>query len=539
MRLAHMLAAVSFLACTPSRDPRPTPQRAVARAVVANDAGVRACDPSPRCPSPSVQSGALDDDPAWRALRSVLARPASEIDLAEVSLIVSSARTPSLDRAAVLRRLDAMADEVRRATAPACTGRCRLRALTQHIFRVWGFRAVSDPNELYNDPELDLLDRVIARRQGYCEGLSLLYLALARRLDIPLAPVLTRLHIYVRYTGADGVLDVDATHEGAPPRLDPDSARCAGPRLYNRTLDAREMAAQVVSVVGIIDELPQRRAWLDAAVSLAPDDPDLRNNRGVERERGYDLAGALDDYRAAAALDPCASFYRANVAAVLRRMGRFEEARAALDALDAEAARGEADDDAVSRILARADLALDTRRDDEALRLYSQALARSHHAPIAWESRGLAKLLVGDARGAADDLAAALDADPRAETRLWRVEALLDLGDPGASDELERAARDGAPSEDVAFLRARMALARGRVDEATAQAERCVREGGVRGAKGLSLLAEAAARRGDGACARAYAEAFGACVFPPRDRYRARLDARVRAALAQGVDAGR
>ncbi len=298
------------------------------------------CDPAPQCPTSRPGRGSIEASPQWQRVRAIVSGPLDRIDVAEVSALVSQAADSSVDVGATLRRLDAMADEVRRATPPHCEGACRLRVLTRQIFRVWRFRAVGDPNELYNDPDADLIDRVLARREGYCEGLTLLYLTLGRRLGIPLSGVLARQHIYVRYTGAGGPIDVDATREGAPPRPEPEPARCAGSRLFGRTLDAREMAAQVVSVVGIIDSMPDRSAWLDAAIALAPDDPDLRNNRGVERERWYDLEGALEDYRAARELDPCASFYRANVAAVLRRMGKLNDAAREFDELDARAARG-------------------------------------------------------------------------------------------------------------------------------------------------------------------------------------------------------
>ncbi|MFO0651651.1 MAG: transglutaminase family protein [Polyangiales bacterium] len=520
------------------------PQHAVARHAYRFDATVRVdaavaprCDPAPVCPRARPAVASIEGTPQWRRIRAIVAEPPERIDVAEVSALVSQADDATVDVAATLRRLDAMADEVRRATPARCEGACRLRVLTRHVFEVWRFRAVGDPNELYNDPDEDLIDRVLARRHGYCEGLTLLYLALGRRLGIPLSGVLARQHIYVRYTGPDGPIDVDATREGAPPRPEREPARCAGSRLFGRSLDAREMAAQVVSVVGIMDTLPARSAWLDAAITLAPDDPDLRNNRGVERERWYDLDGALADYRAAVAIDPCASFYRANVAEVLRRMGRVAEASAELDELDARAARGDTDDDALSRTLARADLALDRGDDADASRLYARALSLSHRAPLAWEALGIARVVQGDARGGAEALLAALESDPRAETRLWMVEALLDAGEPTVGVELDRAARDGAPEEDVSYWRAAVALARGRHREARERAVACIARGGVRCARALVILGDAARAEGDEVCARAYWEAFLGCPYPPRDRYGRRLDARVRARLSAG-DAG-
>ncbi len=527
------------LGCDHEAPPAPPAHPPVAAPVVAPPPPPP-CDPPPVCPTAATPDGDLDASPQWRRLRALATAPPASIDVAEVSALVSQAARPAVDVPATLARLDAMAAEVRRATPAGCVGACRARYLSRHVARVWRFRAAGDPNELYNDPDLDLIDRVLARREGYCEGLSVLYLALAKRLDIPMVAILARQHIYVRYVGEGGPLDIDPTRNGLPPQLDRSPARCeAAAGVYGEALDARAMVPHVASVVGIMDALPNRRAWIDGVLSLASRDPDLYNNRGVERERAYDLAGALADYRAAAALDPCVSLYRVNAAAALRRMGRIDEAAAALDALDAAAAQGATDDDATARAIARADLAHEREDDVAAERLYARALTVSHHAPIAWEARAVARLSRGDAQGAGEDLLAALETDPRGETRLWLTEALLERGERSARTELDRAVRDGATEGDSAYWRAAVAMAAGDVAEATTRARQCLATYGPRCARGLVVLGDAAARRGDGACARRYWEAFLGCTNPPRDRYRRRIDAAVRQRLAGSTSPAR
>ncbi len=518
-----LFALVALVACHPAPS---RPAAIDAPRIVATPP--ETCDPVPRCPDAEPPRPSLDGDPSYEHIRALVARPAADIDLGEVSAWMSRARDPDVDVAAVLRQLDAMAAEVRVALPRSCDARCRLRTLVRHVFHVWRFEAVSDPNGLYNDPDNDLIDTVIERKRGYCEGLSVLLLALGRRLDIPLAGVLRRQHIYVRFMGPGPRWDVDLTRDGAPPLPEPVLPLCR-PRegLYERPLDARELVGQVVSVVGILEGLHARRAWLDAAMTWAPTDPDLRNNRGVERERDLDLSGALEDYRAAATLDPCAAFYRVNITSALRRMGRAAEAEQTLAALEADIARRAAEDDPLFVSLARGDLALERGDDMTAERWYLRASVASEGAPVARESFGVARLVQGDASGAAEQFLAALEEEPDPDTRIWLVEALSASGLADPRVELDRAERDGAALEDVALWRATLAEREGRFDDAMTAARECLDVEGSRCARALVVLGDLARRRGDRSCARRYYETYLTCGPQPRDRYARWIDGSV------------
>ncbi|MDO9016725.1 MAG: transglutaminase family protein [Myxococcales bacterium] len=525
--LPALLVAAALGACRRPAAPRPpTPAAPI-------EPARETCDPAPRCPDEAATPVSLAGEPAYERIRAIVGHAPADIDLGEVSAWMSYARDPTVDVPAVLRRLDAMAAEVRSTLPRTCDARCRLRGLVRHVFRVWRFEAVSDPNGLYNDPDRDLIDTVIEQRRGYCEGLSVLLLALGRRLDVPLAGVLRRQHIYVRYMGDGPRWDVDLTREGAPPLPDPVLPLCR-PRegLYERPLDARELVGQVVSVVGILDGLHARRAWLDAAMTWAPTDPDLRNNRGVERERDLDLAGALDDYRAAAALDPCAAFYRVNIAGALRRMGRAAEAEQTIAALEQDIARRAAEDDPLYVSLAHGDLALERGDDMAAERWYLRASVASEGAPVARESFGIARLVQGDAAGAAEEFLAALEQGPDPDVRIWLVEALSASGLADPRVELDRAERDGAAQEDVLLWRAVLAERDGRVDEAMTAARACLQSEGSRCARALVVLGDLARRRGDRACARRYYETFLTCGPPARDRYARWIDGAVTGRIA-------
>lgn len=517
------MALIVALACAPARPA--TPDAAVRRdALAPRDAPVAeaVCDPAPRCPTaPPEDLTPLDAAPQFARLQEILRGPEEAVDVAEVSLRMSQLLDEELDPAADLARLDAMAAEFRRALPRACVGRCALRALVRMFLGRWRFRAVVDPNGLYVDARYDLLHDVLASREGYCEGLSVAFLAVGQRAGLPLRGVLSRQHVYVRYDGADGVVDVDLTREGRAPEPDPPLPRCAPrPGVYGRALGAREMAAQVVSVVGILDGIESRRAWIDLAVQLAPNDPDLRNNRGADREARYDFDGAAADYRAAASIDPCVAFYRVNLAGALRRAGRLDEAGASLEAVERDVRDGALEDDALYASLARGDLALARGDDALAERHYLVAARAAPEAPVPWESLGRLRMLRGEHRGAAEAFLAAMEREPTAGQRLSLAEALLRAGDPEWARELSRAERDDADVEEVSWVRALAAAAQGRPQEARERALRCLERLGPSCVEATLLLGDVAATPG---CAAGWYGLAATCPLPPRDRERARV----------------
>ncbi|MFO0629206.1 MAG: transglutaminase family protein [Polyangiales bacterium] len=481
-----------------------------------------ACDPAPRCPTlPPEDLATLDAMPQFVRLQELLRAPEGRVDVAEVSLRMSQLLDDELDVAADLARLDAMAAEFRRALPRACGGRCALRALVRMFLGRWRFRAVVDPNGLYIDARYDLLHDVLASREGYCEGLSVAFLAVGQRAGLPVRGVLSRQHVYVRYEGPDGVSDVDLTREGRAPEPDPPLPRCA-PRagVYGRALSDREMAAQVVSVVGILDGIEARRAWIDLAVQLAPNDPDLRNNRGADREARYDFEGAAADYRAATAIDPCVAFYRVNLAGALRRAGRLDEAGAALDAVERDAREGALEEDPLYVSLARGELALARGDDALAERYYLVAARAAPEAPVPWESLGRLRLLRGEHQGAAEAFLGAMEREPTAGQRLSLAEALLRAGDPAWAAELARAERDDADPEEVSWVRALAAAAEGRPREVRERAVRCLARLGPSCLEATVLLGDIAATP---ACAAGWYALSTTCPLPPRDRDRARV----------------
>ena len=94
------------------------------------------------------------------------------------------------------------------------TNEDKIREINRFIFQEMQFRF--PPHSLYaNDIDLyTFLPSVLDSRQGVCLGVSILYLALAQRLDLPLEIITPPGHIYVRYNNGRKIINIETTARG-------------------------------------------------------------------------------------------------------------------------------------------------------------------------------------------------------------------------------------------------------------------------------------------------------------------------------------
>lgn len=148
------------------------------------------------------------------ATRSRLARLVrrNDADLAEAALLVAAEAQPGLPIEGTLLRLDALADTLRvdgfRATGDPSHD---APALATELAGTRGFHGHDEGHRV---PEDALLDRVLDRRRGLPITLSILYVAIARRLDVRAFPIALPGHVVVGVGGADRPVVVDPFHGG-------------------------------------------------------------------------------------------------------------------------------------------------------------------------------------------------------------------------------------------------------------------------------------------------------------------------------------
>ena len=129
-----------------------------------------------------------------------------KVDLAEAALLIAAEAYPALDVDGYLRRLDALAEQVRPLVGAASNDEERVGALNRFLFVDQGFAGNRSD---YDDPRNSFLNEVIDRRKGIPITLTLVYTEVARRLDLPVLGVGFPGHFLAKYSGRDEII-IDA-----------------------------------------------------------------------------------------------------------------------------------------------------------------------------------------------------------------------------------------------------------------------------------------------------------------------------------------
>ena len=258
--------------------------------------------------TPGVQASSTWDPVSNRLVRR-LSRAGDSIDLADAALRLSPIAVPRAERREVLRRVDGIADRVRETTGKNVNARQTLDAINDVLFQQEGLRG-----SLREEPESLSLASLLERKRGSCVTLVALYLAVGDRLGISLSAVATPEHLFVRYSGPKGAVNVETLEEG---EVVPDSTYRRRNRMaqgsidrgiYLTALPRLAVVAYMLSNRGALaSRMGDHRAALhelDAALSLDPDLPAAHYNRGIANLALKKYASAVADFTKAIDLNP-------------------------------------------------------------------------------------------------------------------------------------------------------------------------------------------------------------------------------------------
>jgi regulator of sirC expression with transglutaminase-like and TPR domain len=259
-----------------------------------------------------VQGGARDVTVPARSARSrfadVVQKPEPEIDLASAALLIAAEEYPQVTPEPYLRRLDELAERARDRLWDATAPIMMLQEVNRVMFEEEGFQG--NRTEYY-DPRNSFLNDVIDRRRGIPITLSIIYLELGWRLDLPLHGVNFPGHFLVRYAGEAVQLLVDPFQNGMI-RFE-DEAQALLDHVYGgsvrmqpeflRIADRRDILIRLLTNLkgNYLNRRDDRRALsaIERILVVRPDSADDERDRGIvltRLGRDRDAAAALNRY---------------------------------------------------------------------------------------------------------------------------------------------------------------------------------------------------------------------------------------------------
>jgi regulator of sirC expression with transglutaminase-like and TPR domain len=150
---------------------------------------------------------------ALEPFAELLAREDVRIDLAHACFLIAQDAYPALEVERYLGEIERMALRLRGQLPQTVGAEERVAALNEYLFGELGF---SGNTETYYDPRNSYLNEVMDRKTGIPITLSILYMALGRRIGLPLEGVSFPGHFLVRLRLRNGVLVLDPFAAGAP-----------------------------------------------------------------------------------------------------------------------------------------------------------------------------------------------------------------------------------------------------------------------------------------------------------------------------------
>lgn len=144
--------------------------------------------------------------------QDILAAPRESLNLAQAALVIAGDEYPQLDVAAYVERIDALANTLRQRLRADISAADTLHMLNHYLFEELGYAGNSED---YYDPRNSYLNDVIDRKLGIPITLSVLYIEVGRRLNLPLSGVSFPGHFLVKCALRDGAVVLDTYAKGA------------------------------------------------------------------------------------------------------------------------------------------------------------------------------------------------------------------------------------------------------------------------------------------------------------------------------------
>ena len=151
------------------------------------------------------------DFPAARQQLYRLTRQNPTFNLAEAALYIAQEAYPQINIATYLKQLDAIATDIRPHLPAEPYPLKMIQVINHHLYDKLGF---AGNTAQYYDPRNSFLNEVLDRRTGIPITLSLVYLEVANRLNLPMVGINFPGHFLIRPVQEGMDIYVDAFHSG-------------------------------------------------------------------------------------------------------------------------------------------------------------------------------------------------------------------------------------------------------------------------------------------------------------------------------------
>jgi len=419
-----------------------SPAAAAAASVVVAMAAAWASPPraAGQTAAPRGRAGGQDIAAVAEAIGRIVALGDEQVDYARVELELAALFDKAVHVGDSLAEVDRMARALRRRLMPTRTSplaaQTKVGAMANYVFEVERIGAAA----VHTPAAPTLLHELLRDRRGTDHALAILYLALARRVGMPLKLVPSHGHVFVRYESDGQTYDIELTAKGriTPAGHQRKKLRQPDARCYLQPLPPSQAVALILARMG--DWLRMRGRYreallcLEASLRRRPGQPEALVTRGTCLSAIGRHAEGLKCAEQAIRLYAPYSRAWTNRAACLANVGRRAESLASY------AKAIELDPNCPGARVGRGMATFDMGKPRQALVDYYHVLRKidNRHAP-AWlhASRALERL--GDHRRALICARQATDAEPRNPLNwLWHGYAACEAG---RLDEARRCAR--------------------------------------------------------------------------------------------------
>ncbi len=235
---------------------------------------------------------------------ALVKRPEPLVDVAVAASFLPCLKNPDWRPEDVLPRLDALAWETQLAIPRETSTTRRAAAIARHLFEEQGFRGNSDG---YYDPRNSFLNEVLDRRLGIPISLSLIFIEVAKRLNVNCEGVGFPGHFLVRHVSACEGIALFDPFNGGRMLTEPD---CAGllKQVYGHGVPLRPEFLRPVGPLALLSRMLNNLKgiavkapdWRLAArvtrmmLRLTPDDADLIRDCGLYHVQIEEWSRALN-----------------------------------------------------------------------------------------------------------------------------------------------------------------------------------------------------------------------------------------------------